>query len=141
MAALTGERWQGAAQGVDDALYFSLRGEPAVAALVGGRQLRGAHSEAGALPAMPELTAEATAQTVETVAGLVADASALLDPAVIVLDAEEEHAQRLATLVQSVIDEVAPGPSVVPSTLGEDAALVGGVLMAETVAFENGHVS
>jgi predicted NBD/HSP70 family sugar kinase len=141
VAALTGERWQGAAQGADDALYFSLRGEPAVAAVIGGRQLRGAHGDAGALPAMPELTAEATAQTVETVAGLVADASALLDPAVIVLDAAEEHVQRLVALVQSVIDEVAPGPRVVPSTLGEDAALVGAVLMAETVAFESGNAS
>lgn len=144
VAALTGERWRGAARGVDDALYFSLRAEPSVAALVGGRQVRGAHGEAGALPAMPELPAKTTAKTaktVERVAGLVADVSALLDPAVIVLDAAEEHTQRLVTLVQSVIDEVAPGPRVVPSTLGEDAALVGALLMAETVAFESGKVS
>lgn len=139
VVALMGERWRGAAQGVDDALYCSLRGEPAAAALVGGRQLRGAHGEAGALPAMPELTAESPAQTLETIAGLVADASALLDPAVVVLDAGDEHIERLVTLVQSVIDEVAPGPRVTPSTLGEEAVLVGAVLMAETVAYEGGN--
>ena len=141
VTALLGERWQGAAQGTDDALYFSLRDEPAVAAMIGGRQLRGAHGEAGALPAMPELTAESPAQTLETVAGLVADASALLDPAVVVLDAAEEHVERLVALVQGVIDEVAPGPQVVQSKLGEDAPLVGAVLMAETVAFEAGNRS
>ncbi|MEE8337494.1 MAG: ROK family protein [Dehalococcoidia bacterium] len=138
VVALTGERWRGAAQGADDVLYCSLRGEPSAAALVGGRQLRGAHGEAGAWPAMPELTAENAAQTLETVAGLVADASALLDPAIVVLDADEAHVGRLVTLVQSVIDEVAPGPRVVASALGEDGPLIGAVLMAETVAYEGG---
>ncbi|MCH8082382.1 MAG: hypothetical protein IID52_08385 [Proteobacteria bacterium] len=74
----------------------------------------------------------------ETVAGLVADASALLDPAIVVLDADDAHVGRLVTLVQSVVDEVAPGPRVVASELGEDGPLIGAVLMAETVAYEGG---
>lgn len=144
MAALTGERWQGAAGGSGDVLYISLRGEPSAAMVAGGRPLRGGHGHAGALPAAPELDGGPTGgpsdgasdQVLETITGLLADATALLDPEVVVLDAEQEALERLVPLVQGVVDEVAPGPSVVASALGEQGALIGALLMAETVAYE-----
>lgn len=143
VAALMGERWQGAAGGSGDALYVTLRGEPSAAMVAGGRPLRGAHGQAGALPAVPELAdlvddgpEGALDRALETVAGLLADATALLDPEVVVLDAEPATLERLVPLVQGVVDEVAPGPSVVASALGEQGALIGALLMAETVAFE-----
>ncbi|MEE8337410.1 MAG: ROK family protein [Dehalococcoidia bacterium] len=145
MAALTGERWQGAAGGSGDVLYISLRGEPSAAMVAGGRPLRGGHGRAGALPAAPELDGGPTGgtpeQVLETITGLLADATALLDPEVVVLDAEQEALKRLVPLVQGVVDEVAPGPSVVASALGEEGALIGALLMAETVAYEGGATS
>src|SRR5690606_7683498 len=55
LAALLGESWQGAARGYDDVRYVSLRGVPASAMLVRGSLVRGAHHEAGALPAVPQM--------------------------------------------------------------------------------------
>ncbi|MDP6605486.1 MAG: ROK family protein [Dehalococcoidia bacterium] len=145
VAALMGERWQGAAGGSGDALYVSLRGEPSAAMVAGGRPLRGGHGQAGALPAVPELSGDlsggAAEQALEAVAGLLADATALLDPEVVVLDAEQPTLEQLVPLVQGVVDEVAPGPAVVASALGEQAALIGALLMAETVAHEGGVTS
>ena len=138
LAALQGERWHGAAQTLDDVLYVSLRGVPAAAAVVGGRPVRGARFAAGALPAMPELTPgqPISDEELETASGLLADASALLDPDAVLIDGEEHHRSRLIPLLQRVLDEVAPGPRVVPSALGEDAALAGALRMATTLAYE-----
>ena len=138
LAALQGERWQGAAQTLDDVLYVSLRGVPAAAAVVGGRPVRGARFAAGALPAMPELEPgqPISDEELETASGLLADASALLDPDAVLIDGEEHHRSRLIPLLQRVLDEVAPGPRVVPSALGEDAALAGALRMATTLAYE-----
>ena len=138
LAALQGERWQGAAQTLDDVLYVSLRGVPAAAAVVGGRPVRGARFAAGALPAMPELDPgqPISDEELETASGLLADASALLDPDAVLIDGEEHHRSRLIPLLQRVLDEVAPGPRVIPSALGEDAALVGALRMATTLAYE-----
>ena len=137
-AGLLGERWQGAALGVDDLLYVSLRGVPSAAVMAGGRPLRGARHQAGSLPALPELTPgePISDDDLETASGLLADASALLDPELVVIDGHEEHAARLIPLLQRVLDEVAPGPRVVPSKLGESAALVGAARIAATLAYE-----
>ena len=138
LAALHGERWHGAAQNLDDVLYVSLRGVPSAAAIVGGRPIRGARFAAGALPAMPELTfgQAISDEELETASGLLADASALLDPEVVVIEGAESHRSRLIPLLQRVLDEVAPGPVVRPSGIGERAALAGALRMAGTLAHE-----
>ena len=140
LAALEGERWLGAAQGLDDVLYVSLRGAPRAAAACGGRPLRGAGFAAGALPAMPELDpAEPIGDgALETAAGLLADASALLDPAAVVIDGAEQHLRRLVPLLRRVLAEAAPGPRVAASALGDRAALAGAARMAAALALEGG---
>ena len=143
LAALAGAQWQGALAGVEHALYVSLRGEPTAALLIGGRPFRGASNEAGALPALPELDAGAprSQQELSTIAGLLADATALLDPEVVVLDAPPAQLERLVPLLQRVLDRVAPGPHVVASKLGEDAVLAGALRMAGTLAYEGGRLA
>jgi len=137
-AALLGERWQGAAQGASDLLYVTLRGVPSAAIMAGGRSLYGAHFAAGALPAMPELEPDEAISDadLETASGLLADAAALLAPELVVLDGEDGHTRRLIPLLQRVLDEVAPGPRVVASGLGDNAALVGAARIASTLAYE-----
>ena len=137
-AALLGERWEGAAQGASDLLYVTLRGVPSAAVMAGGRAVRGARFAAGALPAMPELAAdEPISDTdLETASGLLADAAALLAPELVVIDGEDGHTRRLIPLLQRVLDEVAPGPRVAGSALGDSAALVGAARIASTLAYE-----
>ena len=137
-AALLGEAWQGAAAGEGHAMFISLHGVPSAALIVGGRLVRGARYEAGALPAVPELDPERPLRgtQLEHTAGLLADAIALLDPDVVVLDAVPDHQKSLLPLLQRVIDEVAPGPRVVAPELGERAAAVGVLRMATTLAYE-----
>ena len=137
-AALAGERWHGVAAGAGDVLYVSLRGTPEAAAVVGGRPLRGARFTAGSLPAMPELAPgqPIADEELETASGLLADAAALLGPSLVVIDGEELHTRRLVALLQRVLDEVAPGPRVVASELGEQAALLGAARLASTLAYE-----
>lgn len=143
-AALIAEWNHGAAEGATDALYVSLRGEPQAAILLAGRTRPGLSDRAGALPAVPQLAPGEPLQgeTLETVAGLLADAAALLDPEVVVLDGEPEHIEPLEPLLQSVLDEIvrrteddADGPRVVTSTLGDDAPLIGAIEVASTVAY------
>ena len=136
--ALQGERWQGAALGLDNVLYVSLRGIPAAAVVAEGRPIRGARFSAGALPAMPALDPQQpiTDDDLETASGLLADAVALLDPKVIVVDGNEQHLGRLIPLLQRVLNEVAPGPQVLAAALGEGAAVIGAIRMATTLAYE-----
>ncbi len=137
-AALLGETWQGAAVDVEHALYVSLRGIPQAAMVAGGRLVRGAEYSAGALPALPELdpAAPLTAEALEHVAGLLADAVALLDPATVIIDAAELHLAPLLPLLREVLARVAPGPEVVAAALGESAVLIGALRMATTLAYE-----
>ncbi len=139
-AALLGEGWQGAAAGLDDVLYVSLRGVPEAALLAGSRSVRGAHFRAGALPAFPELPPAASAPdgAIEQTAGMLADAAALLDPQAIVLYALPQHLDLLVPLTQRVLATVAPGVQVLRAALGHQAAVVGAVRIASTLAFE-GH--
>ena len=137
-AALIGERWRGVASGAADVLYVSLRGTPEAALLSGGRPVRGARFSAGNLPAMPELEPGQPIgdEDLETASGLLADASALLGPELVVIDGEDEHTRRLIPLLQRVLDEVAPGPRVVASELGDNAALLGAARLASRLAYE-----
>ncbi|MGE0229643.1 MAG: ROK family protein [Dehalococcoidia bacterium] len=139
-AALLGEAWQGAAAGLDDVLYVSLRGTPEAAILSGGRALRGARFRAGALPAFPELPPVANPPTdpIEQTAGLLADAAALVDPQTLVLYGLPQHLDVLVPLTQRVLTEVAPGISVTRASLGHRAALIGAIRIASTLAYE-GH--
>jgi hypothetical protein len=72
----------------------------------------------------------------EQIAGVLADAAALADPEYVVIDAAVEHLGRLVPLLQRVIEEVAPGPEVVRSELGDRAALIGAIRLARPLAFE-----
>jgi glucokinase len=137
-AALLGETWHGAAAGVDNVLYVSLRGVPQAAILSAGRPIRGARFGAGALPAVPELGAvpNVAGEDIERVAGLVADAAALIDPEMLVLYALPQHLDRLVPLLQGVLREVAPNVRVARSALGYQAAVVGAVRIASTLAYE-----
>ncbi|MFN8639748.1 MAG: ROK family protein [Dehalococcoidia bacterium] len=138
MAGLQAERRAGAARGVSDALYISLRGVPTAAVLAGGRLVRGHGEEAGALPAVPQFEAgvRLSGANLEAAAGLLADAIALLDPEFAVIDAADEHAEALVPLLQRVVDEVAPGPKVVRAALGADGPVIGALYFASTVAYE-----
>jgi predicted NBD/HSP70 family sugar kinase len=137
-AALIGEHSQGAAAGATDALYVSLRGEPQAAILLAGRTRPGVSDRAGALPAVPQLTPgePLEGETLEVVAGVLSDATALLDPEVVVIDGEPEHAAPLVELLQGVLDEIVEGPRVVQAELGDEAALIGAVRVASTLAYE-----
>ena len=137
-AGLQAERFSGAAAGVENAIYLALRGVPAAAILVGGSLLRGESHEAGALPAVPQFEGgvRLAGRDLEAAAGLIADAVALLDPELVIVDALDEHAEPLLPLLQRVIDEVAPGPQVVRAALGAEGPIVGAVGIASTVAFE-----
>lgn len=137
-AAIMAEAAVGAAAGEDHVLYVTLRGVPEAALLIAGRLARGAHGDAGALPALPELPAGVPLddETLQLVAGALTDAVALLDPALLVLDGEDAHLALLAPLLQRVLDEVTAGVRVERSALGELAALNGALRAATLVAFE-----
>lgn len=137
-AALSAETTVGAAAGEDHVLYVTLRGVPECAIRVGGLVARGAHAEAGALPALPELPPDAPLDdsTLELIAGALTDAVALLDPAIVILDGEDAHVELILPLLQRVLDEMTAGVHVARSTLGELAALNGALRAASIVAFE-----
>ena len=61
---------------------------------------------------------------------------ALADPELVIVDAAPRHAEPLLPLLQRVVNEVAAGPRVVKAGLEEDAAVVGAIRLASTVAFE-----
>lgn len=137
-AALRAETASGAAEGAADALYVSLRGTPSAAILVSGRVVNGGTGRAGALPALPVLDpgSPLTGDDLERMASVLADASALLDPQIVVIDGEEGQVSAIVPVLQGVLDEVAPGPRVVAADLGENAALVGALQAAAIVAYE-----
>lgn len=137
-AALRAESSQGVAVHVADVLYVSLRGVPEAAVMTGGRLVGGHTQSAGALPALPafEAGAERDSADIERSAGLLADAAALLDPELVILEGVEEDVRAVGSLLQGVIDEVAPGPTVVAAQLGEAGPLVGAMLAAAVVAYE-----
>jgi predicted NBD/HSP70 family sugar kinase len=128
-AALRGEWSAGAAGGSMDALYVSLRGIPQAAVLSNGRILTGAGPEFD-----PQVPLEGKA--LEQVTGVLADLAALVDPSVVILDGLEIHAGPLLPVLQAVLDEVAPGASVVTPALGNGSATLGALRAAEILAYE-----
>ncbi len=139
-AGLLGERAEGAARGADNVLYLLLRGEPAAAVLTGGRALRGAHGRAGAIPAVADLDPEERlgGEALEELAVPLADAAALLDPELVVVDAPTRLRDLLIPVLKRLTADVAPGALVVPALLGADAPLTGALTMAATLAYESG---
>ncbi|MSQ31482.1 MAG: ROK family protein [Dehalococcoidia bacterium] len=137
-AALRGEAEHGAARGVTDAIYITLRGTPDAAIMTSSRIVSGATSRAGALPSVPILdAAEALGgDALSRTARQIAELAAFLDPAVLILDGVEAHLIPLLPTLQDLLDEIARGPRVVVSTLGEHAAILGALHAAEIVAFE-----
>ena len=136
-AALIAEAAVGAAADESHVLYVTLRGIPEAALLSGGRLVRGAHDEAGALPSLPELEPGALhEEMLQQVADDLANAVALVDPAVVVLDGEDAHVQPMIAALQTVLDDLAPGVSVVRAALGELGPSIGALRAASIVAFE-----
>jgi predicted NBD/HSP70 family sugar kinase len=137
-AALAAEAAMGAASEDDHVLYVSLRRVPEAALLIGGRIARGAHAEAGAMPALPELPEGRPPDddTLQLLAGALTDAAALLDPALVVLDGEDAHVELLGPLLQRVLDEMTAGTRVVRAALGALGPLHGALRAATIVAFE-----
>ncbi len=137
-AALRGEAAAGAAAAVFDALYVSLSPRPSAAILSSGRIVGGGARRAGALPAFPELDPgmPLAGEPLELAASLLADMSALLDPSLVVIGGDPQHAAPLVEALQRALDEVAPGPQVVPAALGEFAVLLGAHHAAAIVAYE-----
>lgn len=137
-AAMRGESEHGAASDATDAIYLSLRGEPAAAVKTSGRIVSGARGSAGTLPDFPALdpAAPVPEEAIEEIAGLLSDLAAFLDPGVIVIDGESAHLAAIGPAVQRAIDAVAPGPVVVPGVLGGGAALIGALGAAAIVAYE-----
>jgi len=137
-AALRGEAEHGAAQGVMDAIYLSLRGTPDAAVMASGRIVGGATGSAGALPALPILDPAVTLEgdVLERYAALIAEVAAFLDPGVIILDGVEGHISPLVPALQELLNDIAKGPRVLISTLGNNAALLGAMHAASIVAYE-----
>ena len=137
-AALRGEAEHGAAQGVTDAILVSLRGTPDAAVMTSARIVAGATGAAGALPSLPILQADEVldSERLELIASTLANFAAFLNPAVVILDGEAAHLAALVPAVEDRLDEMAKGPRVVASTLGENAALLGALHAAEIIAFE-----
>lgn len=137
-AALMAEAAQGVASDAADALYVSLRGVPTAAVLAAGRVVRGSQHAAGALPAAPAVAEDGTPDpaALERLTALLADATALLDPGLVILEGEDAVVAAVGPLLQRVIDEVCEGPRVVRAALGEAGALVGAARVAATLAYE-----
>ncbi len=137
-AAIRGEAEHGAAQGVTDAIYISLRGTPDAAVMTSARVVAGVKAGAGALPSLPILDPAMALEgdALERTAAHIAELAAFLDPGVIILDGVEGHLGPLVPALQELLDDIAKGPRVVVSTLGDNAALLGALHAAEIIAFE-----
>ena len=138
-AGLRAERADGAARGADDVLYLVLRDHPGAAVLAAGRVVRGARGRAGAIPAVSDLDADVRlgGEALEEVAVPLADAAALLDPELVVVDAPAPLQQLLIPVLKRLTADVTPGTRVVPALLGADAPLRGALTMAGTLAYES----
>lgn len=137
-AALRGEAASGAAANTFDAIYVSLHDGPAAAILSSGRIIGGVNGRAGSLPAFPELTAgePLAGDDLEQATALLADIVALIDPSVVVIHGEAEHAAPLASVLRGVLAEIAPDTTVVEGVLGDYAALLGAFQAASIVSYE-----
>jgi hypothetical protein len=123
-AALRGEITVGAALDVNDAIYVTFR-EPApvAATLAAGTVVRGAHHRPGFIEDDDALAA-------------IAASAALLDTAVVILDAPQEEADGLSEALHEALETSGCDASVVVSELGASAPLFGALEAASIVAYE-----
>ena len=132
-AALRGEMSLGAAIGHNDVLYVAVGDDgPAAAVLVAGTVVRGAHHRPGLLPPADEDGATDLA----ALAAWVGDAAALLDPAIVILDAPEDQADALLASVHEAAAGAGAIAEIVISELGGRAALFGALGAAAIVSYE-----
>lgn len=123
-AGLRGEMTAGAALDLTDALYVSL-GEPtpAAAILAAGTIVRGAHHRPGQIDGEDPVRA-------------IAAVAAALDTALVVLNAPEDHVERLANAIQEALMASGAGAELVVSELGDRAPMLGALEAASIVAYE-----
>ena len=132
-AALRGEMSHGAAIGHNDVLYVTVGNDgPSAAMLVSGTVVRGAHHRPGLLPTADE---DGTIDHA-ALAAWIGDAAALLDPAIVILDAPEDQADALLASVYETAADVGAMAEIVISALGERAALFGALGAAAIVSYE-----
>lgn len=123
-AALRGEMTVGAAIDVNDAVYVSFRDPtPAAAILAAGTIVRGAHHRPGFLDAD---------NPIETIAAT----AALLDTALVIVDAAEEDIETVVTTLRDALAEAGADAEIVVSELGHSAPLFGALEAASIVAYE-----
>ena len=123
-AALRGEMSLGAAIEVTDVIYISFREPtPTAATLAAGTVIRGAHHRPGMIDENSAVTSIATA-------------AALLDTALVVLDAPEEQAEQLATALHEALGAASADAEVIISELGASAPLFGALDAAAIVSYE-----
>jgi len=126
-AALRGEMTVGAALDVNDAIYVSLsEPTPTAAVLAAGTIVRGAHHRPGFLEAQD------TAAAIQSIAV----AAALLDTALVVIDAPEETVESTAESLQDALEASGADAVVAVSELGDRAPLFGALEAASIVSYE-----
>ncbi|MBT5775212.1 MAG: ROK family protein [Dehalococcoidia bacterium] len=132
-AALRGEMTLGAAIGHNDVLYVSASGDgPSAAILIAGTVVRGAHQRPGLAPPADE---DGTID-LEVLAAWIGDAAALLDTAIVILQAPEEQAEALLAAVHEAAAGTGAMAEIVVSELGGRAALFGALDAAAIVSYE-----
>ncbi len=132
-AALRGEMSLGAATGHSDVLYVSVSDDgPSAAILIAGTIVRGAHQRPGLAPPADE---DGTVD-LEVLAAWIGDAAALLDTAIVILEAPEEQAEALLTAVHEAAAGAGAMAEIVVSELGDRAALFGALDAAAIVSYE-----
>lgn len=126
-AALRGEMTVGAALEVNDAIYLSFREPvPTAATLAAGTLIRGAHHRPGFLD---------DATPAEAITSI-ATAAAVLDTALVILDAAEEDVEAHAEALVAAIATAGADAEIVVSELGDRAALFGAIEAASIVSYE-----
>jgi hypothetical protein len=132
-AALRGEITIGAAIDYNDVLYVSVSDDgPSAAILIAGTIVRGAHHRPGLAPPADE---HGTINF-EMLAAWIGDAAALLDTAIVILEAPEEQAKALLASVHKATAGAGAMAEIVVSELGDRAALVGAIDAATIVSYE-----
>ena len=132
-AALRGEATTGDAWGQNDVLYLSARdGETTAAVLAAGRAVTGAHHRPGLVPESWGPDGLDSGFVADWIAG----AAALLDSAVVVLDAAPDDAQQLLELTTEALVQSGAAAAVLVSKLGERAPLLGALSLARVAAYE-----
>jgi hypothetical protein len=123
----------GAAIHHNDVLYVTVSDDgPSAAILIAGTIVRGAHHRPGLAPPADE---DGTAD-LEVLAAWIGAAAAMLDTAIVILEAPEEQAEALLAAVHETAAGAGAMAEIVVSELGERAALLGALDAAAIVSYE-----